>query len=270
MTSGALTRELIADTSLWRLIVRVGESRLCAMLSGPESVERSVLFHCEPLADDSVKSLENAVYDNPLLLGDFASTDVIFTTGSVFAAPASASTLLEPMAEAMLPDFSAPRRVGSERLSGTGIDLVYASDADIYNFMARTFAAARFHHALALDGGYLFHRNAAAGSSAHIYALCEDDQRLFIIAFDSAGSPAHLSVKQVRSAADCAYYILATGLPGAISVGGAPDRRNEVCEILRRMRPDATVLPLTLSEDLLHLRHMAPEAAFDMIFLTEL
>ena len=44
--------------------------------------------------------------------------------------------------------------------------------------------------------------------------------------------------------------------------------RNEITPLLRTyMDP---ILPLTISDDLLHLRRMAPEAPVDMLMLTQL
>lgn len=266
-----LTKDLIADTGLWRLILRIESQRISALLLGPESVERSVLFHSESLADDSIRSLENAIYENPLILGDFAAIDILFANSEAFLSPVSAAEIREQMADAMLPDYSSPRKIDAEEVTNT-MEVVYAVNEDAYNFVARTFAAARFHHSMAINAKYLYHRNARSGASAHLFALCEGQDELVNIAFDAAGILCNLSRPKVFTAEDCAYFILATSNNNdtPLSVGGEPALRNEVCNILRRMRPDATVLPLTLPEDLLQLRHLAPEANFDMIFLTQL
>lgn len=264
-----LARELIDDTSLWRLILRIDPRRLSALLIGPESVERPVVFHSEPLPDESVKALENAIYDNPLLLSDFAATDVIFSTSDLFLAPEGTEAIAEQMAAAMLPDYDAPRRVADEAFAGGRV--VFAVNSDLFNFASRTFAAARFHHALAINARYLRHRNDAAGMGANTYALCEAPGEMSLVAFDSRGRLSHLSRPEPLTAADCAYFTLAgPGAAAPMMVGGEPSRRNAVCDVLRAMQPDARVLPLTLPEDLLRLRRMAPDAAFDMLFITQL
>lgn len=265
-----LTKDLIADTTLWRLILRIENQRLSALLLGPESVERSVLFHSEKLTDDSAKALENAVYDNPLLLSDFAAIDIIIANSDAFVSPILATELREQMAEAMLPDYCELRHIDSQDINNT-TELIYAVNEEKYNFTTRTFASARFHHSMAIDAKYLYHRNARGGSSAHLYALCEDNGELILIGFDAASNLSVLSRPNAPTANDCAYFTLATGcLDGPISVGGKPALRNDVCSCLRTIRPDATVLPLTLPEDLLHLRRLAPEANFDMLFITQL
>lgn len=270
MTDSPLTKELIADPTLWRLILRIDRRRLSALLIGPESAERSVLFHQEELPDETVKSLENAVYDNPLLLGDFAATDVIFSTAELFLAPSGSAELIEPMADAMLPDVGAPRKILADDF-GAGI-AAYAVEADVVNFVSRTFACARFHHSLAISALYLAHRNSSASDSAHFYALCDGEAETSMVGFDAVGHLNYLNCCRPAVAADSAYYILAAGAaaPGPVSVGGAPELRNAVCDALRCARPEAKVLPLTLPEDLLHLRRLAPGATFDMLFITQL
>ncbi|MBP3535030.1 MAG: DUF3822 family protein [Muribaculaceae bacterium] len=270
MTRPALTRELIADPTLWRLILRIGGNRLSALLIGPESAERSVMSHTEELPDDTVRSLENAVYDNPLLLSEFAAVDVVFATREFFLAPESALPLTDEMAEAMLPDACVDRRIECESF-GPGA-LCYAVAADVCNFVARTFASAVFHHALAVDARYLAHRNREASDSAHLYALCEGVGEMAAAAFDGAGRLRYLNAPSPVEPSDFAYYILAAARGGVepLSVGGTPELRNAVCDVLRAADPDARVLPLTLPEDLLHLRRLAPELPFDMLFLTRL
>lgn len=271
MNRTALTRELIADPTLWRLILRVDPAGLRALLIGPESVERSVLSHSETLTDASVKALENAVYDNPLLLSDFAGVDIIFSTPGLFLAPRGTETLREEMADAMLPDSDGPRTILSEPVAATDAEVCFAADSGRLNFLTRTFATAAFHHSLAVDASYLAHRNAAGADAAHLYALCEGPGEMAVIAFGPSGRPVYLNRPQPAGAPDAAYYILAPGLRGTpMSVGGEPELRNAVCALLRRVDPTARVLPLTLDEDLLHLRRLAPDATFDMIFLTKL
>lgn len=263
MTNAALTKELIDDTSLMRLILRIGPTRLSALIVGSEGVERRVLFHSEELHDASVKSLENAVYDNPLLLGDFRTIDIIFSTPELFTAPDFTAPLRDAMAEAMLPDYEAPRLIQASPF-GDG-DVCYAVDAGIFNFTARTFACARFHHSLAVDALGL------RGLDGHegLYALCEGDGEMNIVAFAADGSTRHLNRTQPRGAMDCAYYILAAAAAGEVlTIGGDPALRGDVSETLLKVDPNVRVLPLSLPDDLLNLRRLAPEAPFDMIFLT--
>lgn len=268
-SSTPLTRDRIADTTLWRLILRIDPRRLSALLTGPESVQRPVIFHTEELADDSLKALENAIYDNQLLLSDFKRIDIIFSSPLLLTAPDGTDSLHEAMAAAMLPDYAAPRTILSESF-GAG-SVVYAPDSATVNFASRTFAAARLHHALAVNATYLTHRNRDKGLPGTTYALCEAPGEMTLVGFDAAGSLRYINRPSPREAADYAYYCLAgPGTGSSTMVGGEPELRNEVCDILRRMQPGAKILPLTLPEELLHLRRMAPGATFDMLFLTQL
>lgn len=264
-----LTKGIIGDTTLWRMVMRIDAGRLSVLFIGPESVERSVIFHSETLPDSSSKSLENAVYDNPPLLDDFAAIDIIFSTPCCCLAPTGFDELHEPMANAMLPDYSRPRRIVSDTF-GSG-EVLYAIDADLFNFVTRTFATARIRHSLAINATYLTHRNRAESMGAKTFVLCEAPGEMSVIAFNNHGNISLLNRPQPSEPADYAYFaLIGASADTPLMVGGAPALRNEVCDILRRMQPDARVLPLTLDEDLLRLRRHAPEAPFDMLFLTKL
>ena len=149
MTHSALTKELIGDTSAMRLILRIEPKRLSALIVGPESVDPTVIAHSEEIADESVRALENAIYDNPLLLGDFAAIDIIFADSDFFLLPRSAEPLLDELAEALLPDYCCQRTVMMEPLPGEAA-VGFAPDSDRLNFLSRTFACARFHHSPAI------------------------------------------------------------------------------------------------------------------------
>ncbi len=69
MTPIELTNE---NTAGMRLILRVDNRRLSALIVGSESIDPAVASVVEELPEHSVKAFENAVYENPLLLGDFA------------------------------------------------------------------------------------------------------------------------------------------------------------------------------------------------------
>lgn len=269
MTSATLTKELLDDASAHRLILRVAPRRLSALIAGPEGVERSVLFHSEELADGSVRSLENAIYDNPLLLSDFSTVDIIFSTPELFLAPEGTEELHEAMADAMLPDSDAPRRVLACPFGEEGT-VCYTVNADIHNFLTRTFACARFHHALAIDARALAALSRPDGA-ATTYALCEGEGEMAIASFGADGSMRYLNRPRPLTAADCAYYLLAaTAESEPLTIGAAdPELQGAVSETLRKVRPDARILPLALDPELLYLRRTAPQATFDIIFLTQ-
>lgn len=266
MTPSLLTKELIDDTSAWRLIVRIADDSMSALLLGPDGPERGALFHTERLEGPSVKALENAVYDNPLLLGDFEAVDVIFSTSQCFASPLAAAPLREEMAEAMLPDYDAPRTLLAEPFGPDG-ELVYAVGSEMYNFVARTFACARFHHSLAIDAAWL----GAHAEPSGLYALCDSVSEMNLVGFGPDRRLVYLNRPPTFAPADCAYYILAAAAPGAeLTIGCRTGAVEQIEETLCAVRPDARIMPLTLPDAMLRLGRQALQAPFDMLFLTQL
>lgn len=270
MINRRLTQDLIPDTSLWRLEVRIAPDSLSALLIGPMSADRSVMAHSEPLPDPTLKSLENAIYDNPLLLGDFQSVSVIISTSQLVQIPQGISApLRENIVEAMLPDSDTARRTIAAPMPDG--ELLAAVDAETLNFLLRTFPDARLTLSLSVDARWLTYYNRNRGDSARLYALCYADE-MKILKFNDCGSLVFANRFDTFSAADCAYYILATAgsTPLPVSVGGSPDLRNAVIEQLRLAAPGGEFMPLTLPDSLLTVRRQAPEICDDLIFLTEL
>lgn len=271
MIERRLTSDLIADTSLWRLYVRVSPDSLEALLLGPMSADRTVLAHVEPLADGSLKALENAIYDNPLLLGDFESVVLDLATSQWAESPAGVDdSLAERIAETMLPDCDGPRRPVRAPLPD-GASLVALVDAETLNFLNRTFPDASLTLSMSAGARWLNYYNRNRGDSAHVYGLCRAGE-LQVFAFGPDGRLRFANCFDAASASDCAYFLLAAagGSDAPMSVGGDPTLRNEVCDMLRMAAPGVTVLPLTLPDNLLSVRRQAPEITDDMLFLTEL
>lgn len=259
MIPATLTKDLIDNTSAMRLILRVAPERMDALILGPEGPEQTVLAHSVVPANDSAKALEDAIYDNPLLLGDFDSTDIILTSREFFSMPPAAAELRETMAEIMLPDYDAERTLLDDSARGAG--LCYAVEADKLNFLRRTFACARFRHSLAID--------AEALEAPGLYALCDDDASMNLVRIDGEGAMTYLNRPQTYSPADCAYYILATVQSGdEIFLSAPADINEQICSLIDRVNSSARVLPLTLDEPGVKLRDRAPGAPLDMIFLT--
>lgn len=269
MITQRLTSDLIADTSLWRLSLLIADTSLQVLLLGPESVERPVISACLPLADDSLTALENAVYEHPLLLGDFARVQIVFSTPSFALVPNELLPQAESICNLLLPDYSELRQLVAAPMS-TGV-LCALVDASRVNFLRRTFPDAQLGHQLAVAARWLHYFNRQRGYSAHLYALCLESE-VMIVAFGDSGEMVLANRFDAPTASDAAYYIhlCAADSPAPISVGGEPSLRNAVCDTLRQVRPRGRILPLTLPEHLLHLQADAPELSPILLFLTEL
>lgn len=264
MTSRRLTRDLVSDTSLWTLCVRVSADALSALVAGPVSTDLSVLSHVEPLHDRSLKALEDAIYDNSLLLGEFSRSTVVLSTSRFVQVPDGLpAPLAEKIAEAMLPDCDAPRSfVSSPMPQG---QVIAAIDAETLNFLKRTFPDAVFTLSLSVLAEAVA---SIRSDEARIYAFCYPDE-LVVFAFDASGSLVFANRFDAFSPADCAYYILAAAgdEPLPVSLGGEPDLRNGVIDCLKQAAPDIELAPLTLPDSLVAVRRQTPDISDDLIFL---
>ncbi len=266
MTRPQLTKELLDDATPMRLILRVAPRSLSALIVGPESIDPTVIAHTEELTDGSVKALENAVYDNPLLLSDFDAIDIIIATRNFFLFPPSAAELLDDMAAAMLPDISAEREIMAETIADGGPAIGYAVDADRLNFLRRTFSCARFHHSLAVAGRLL------GGFAPGFYALVNSPGDLMLLSVQADSSLRYLNAPEAFGANDCAYHILAAAENREPITLMCVDQELQasITDTITKVKPSSNILPPQLPEPLLNLRRQAPQAAFDSLFITAL
>ncbi len=258
-----LTSNLITDPSLWRLTLRVAPTSLEALLIGPMSADNSVLSLREELSNTS---LESAIYDNPLLLSDFKSVQLIVDVPSWTLSP----VVDEQVARAMLPDLAGPHELIANDCGAPKLLTLYP--ADQLHFLHRTFPDAQPIHSMAVALRWLALFNAKRGNRAHVYALLQPD-RMQLFAFGAGSEPQLVNEFAINgSAANASYFILAAAadeeLP--ISLGGDPTLRNEVSTMLRTHLPANRILPLTLPSHLLELLRQAPNLHPDLLFAQDL
>ncbi len=264
MTATRLTPDLApADLTRWRLTLKVSPSALSALILGPEGPDRAVIAHSEPLADSTLEALENAIYDNPLLLSDFEQVNILISTSQRVIIPDEVpADMDEEIVQAMLPDSDGPRRLLSAPLPGAG-RIIAAIDAETLSFLRRTFPDGQFTLAMA----------ALVDASARLRPADEpvnvaftEPGELSIISFDAEGRLTFANRFEVEGAPDCAYFILAALGPEAesLSIGGNADLRNETIEQLRLAAPDFAPTPLFLPPEVAELRRHALDIPLDL------
>lgn len=264
MTRHPLSKELLDDATAMRLILRVEPRSLSALIVGPEAIEPTVISHREELADPTVKALENAIYDNPLLLSDFETIDIICPTRQFFLFPESVAEMLDEMGAAMLPDEAAARTFLMETTGGGNPAVGYAVDADRLNFLRRTFSCARFHHSLAVAATRLQEHKPG------FYALVNAPGELMLVSVAPDATIRHLNLPEAIGANDCAYHILAAAEPGEpiTLMCVDPELQAAISDTITKVKPSLNILAPELPESLLNLRRLAPDAAFDSLFIT--
>ena len=244
MNGKSLTRELIPDPVRYRLTMSLGDRSLnvvAACVAGDEEAVTATIA----LADDSARTLEEAVYANPMLLLPFARTDVVAVTGRVHILPPD--TASDPDAvEAITSIFDDDHPVALPDTIDTRNSAVMLMSRERVNFIRRTFDRAAIHSHLAVLGRYLTRRS-RLGNSGKIFVNLRADS-LDILAYDSLGLAA-ANTFAAADDSDAAYFALAVARECGLDAGsdefiisGDRRRRAAVSETLRRFA--TAVVPL--------------------------
>lgn len=267
MTATRLTPDLApADLTAWHLILKVTPDALSALILGPQGPDRAVMAHSESLADATLETLENVIYDNPLILSDFGKVDVLVATSQRVMIPSSLPEAMdEEIVESMLPDSEGPRRLISEPVAGGDYRVVAALEAETLGFLRRTFPDATIHLSLAVLIEAVSNMR-PAGEAVNV--AFTDSEELSVISFDSDGRLTFANRFGVDGAPDCAYFILAAlgSEAESLSIGGDADLRHETIEQLRLAAPELAPQPLFLSPRIAELRCRADYIPLDLFY----
>ncbi len=137
-------------------------------------------------ASSQTKTLEEAVYASPALLGDFASVDVVADTDRFVIVPAAIADDPEATAEVARlswPDADTDNLVIDS--CGTAA-LVSIFDRQLTSFVGRTFIRASLHHRLAMLV-HFFMSQSAPVNRVKIYARFAGQKRLDIVVLSTSG-----------------------------------------------------------------------------------
>ena len=267
-----LHRDLIADTLLWHVNICIADEAIHVLFTGPESVEQSVMFHTidlKPGLASHLAAVEEAVYDNQLLLADFASVRVMVDTSNFVLVPSALTPLASEIVDSMIPDLEdSATTLLSAMTADTSQLLAMAISSDLYNFINRTWANPLIDHPLAVTARYL-QLIPTHGAGSALYGVLSSG-RMMAVRYRRDGELDFANRFAISAAADAAYYLLSLS-PNVetLVVGGESDLRNDASALLRP-RLEAPVLPITLSPELLQLRRMAPTAPLYLLFSTRL
>lgn len=244
MNGKPLTRELISDPGRYRLLLSLGDKSLHVVANCIAGDEESVADTIA-LADNSARTLEEAVYANPMLLLPFARTDVVVVSGRVH--------ILTPDAADSADAVDALTEIFDDDHPETFVDQIDSHNSALLlmprervNFVRRTFDRPTLHSHLAVLGRYLTRRS-RLGNSGKVFVNLRADS-LDILAFNSLGLAAANTIA-VADDNDAAYYALAVAREVGLDIAsdefiisGDRRRRASVAEILRRFA--STVVPL--------------------------
>jgi hypothetical protein len=141
MNNSPLQASLVPHPQLSRLALRVCNNAIdVVVISGVE--DNSLIWHridLDAAAETPLKALEDAVYQNPLLLADFSAIDVLIDTPRRLVVPAHAAAAdsIEKMFAELYPDEQ--YEIITTPIDSNGTTIAIADDVERINFIRRTF-----------------------------------------------------------------------------------------------------------------------------------
>ncbi|MCM1402142.1 MAG: DUF3822 family protein [Bacteroides sp.] len=209
MIQEKLEKELISQPELWRLALMPGAQSLEIALYPPVAREEIMWRNLEYSTNqaEQLKALEEAVYDNSLLLSDFRRVDCILDVPERIIVPAEVTTEdAEKLLIAQNPAMTNNREIMQFPL-GEQEKLVLAPEADFIAFLKRTFYNVKFHSRQAILINY-FSEHLKEFNDRCAVVLVRNKQ-LTLIAFEKEKLMAANDFK-FETNTDAAYYVLAS------------------------------------------------------------
>lgn len=239
---------MVTDTGLWRLVVDLSGHRLQAWLRRTDDAAEPMhlLADTRWTDDDTLTNIENAVYDNPVVLDDFEA-DVIVTTPRFVCLPAALGADEELCRKAYSLVFGETAAQDIMTDCGEEYTFVYMLVPGLRSFLTRTLAGSRICCRASRLAEYW---GAHAGDGRHLFADYREgtlDMALF------ADGRLQLAARRDCERPDDAAYFLLNALTlngespadAAISLSGEEEPAAALAEAARRFvrSIDQTELP---------------------------
>lgn len=237
-----LGKELITDPRKYRAFLSV-DDRGCGFLAVPDSAGLPVAGGAAPFPSgmDRVAGLEEAVYANPLLLGDFAGFTALVRGGRFMLVPGFVTddALAADLFRAQYPadTFLPPCELLVDDWPGLGARLVYEADSDELAFLRRTFGNPATRHPLTALALYFAGRRGPGAGSRTLLSVGEGLADLVVLGPDGVLCA---NSYPVSGPMDAAYYALAVrqslSLPprDELMLAGTARTRAALAPVLRR------------------------------------
>lgn len=266
-----LSKDLIQDPQLWKLALRVEKTALQVLLysviEDNSLIYRKIEF--DKASTSQLKSLETVVYENPLLLSDFARIDCVVETEVFTIVPPEITSLdaREKIMITMFPDFDG--EIVPCEISEQEATILMGVENDIIAFLRRTFNNPRLHHHLSPLCRYFFHKS-KHGNSTKMYA-CLHSGKVDVIAVAGDGLR-FANTFEYRNPMDAVYYIMACrqtlGMDNAndeMFLSGSPSAREVIADTLRKYI--SYVMPVIFPSAMFKAGKEAMKAPFDLVVL---
>ncbi len=271
MNQGVLDKELIKNPQLWRMGLRINDDVLHVVLYC--IVENNSLIHREiPLdkaAPSPLKALEDAIYENQLLLSDFHRVDCVVETDNFVIVPSEITSVdvREKIMATSFPEFAG--EIIANDLTGQSATILMGLTEEFIGFLRRTFNNPKIYHHLYPLCRY-FHNKSRLGNTGKMYAYMRGDH-MDVMAFGKE-SLLLANTFSYRDPMDAVYYILSCrkmlnldANSDEMFLAGDNATREAITPILRKYLE--YVLPVIFPSSMFKAGKDAMNAPFDLIVL---
>ncbi len=275
MNNDRLDKDLIADPSLWDLAVRIEADSLKVVLhctaEDDSLITRTIPL--DPAAASHVKAVEDALYDNPLLLDDFRSVTWVSDSDKQVVVPAAIDTaeMREKIFRHSFPEFDG--HIFEDTAASDNAITVAGIDRALYHFLQRSYYNLRLTHILAPLAR--FSLDPASGYQGHNRSMLAHfrDGKIDLVAVGGDRRLLLANTFSYTDTMDAVYYIMASfrqlgfdPLADPIAFCGEADSKEKAVATLRQYI--ASVAPVILPSALLRTGKDAIKAPFDLITLS--
>ncbi len=265
-----LDKDLIPNPADWRLIMRIDRDELHVMAFSPREYD-SLIYRVLPLdrsATSQLKAIENAVYDNPMLLSDFGRIDCLISTPRFILTPDDGTPTDDAFA---LMRKMFPSDIHCD-LAAHGMGGMYMQvEEDVVRFLRRTFANLNISHPLVpLIKYFTLSTMAGSGNGRNMYVSFHAD-RADVVA-TCRGQLLMANTFHFTRELDIVYYILACRQQLGFNAendpllitGNVPAREEAAAMLRRHIRH---VMPVIFPSTMFRCGKDAMTAPFDLIAL---
>ncbi len=263
----------IQNPEFWTLILRLDEVALTFVLYN-DKIENSLIsrqLQLDKNSGDYLKSLENCVYDNPVLLQDYKSVAVEICSPHFVVVPSDNAD--EESARNML-DYMYPNDKGDMHvcgLTGDDVSIAFKIDKGVISFLQRTFNMPLIVHQLVPLCRYSYKKSEKSGISRMYVHLRDDRMEMCIF---KKGNLTIANTFRFQAIEDAAYFMLnawqSYGLDimsDEMQLSGDKALREQLNPILRKYV--TYVMPIIFPASAMRIGQDAIKAPFDLILLSQ-
>ena len=253
-----------------RLIIKISDKSISYVLQGDSCFVGNTIDINTDGGALSCKAVEDALYGTPLPGNDFKSVSVIIESPHFLVVPGEVAESCEngKLLEASFGKLESEKTtIECESVPAADAAVVWCMDADIHNFMLRTFYNATFTHAMT---PVIMHgmKRALLANTPRMLIVADSDMLKVVVANSNKLCAANMYC--CTSIDNAVYYLMALWeeckldqLTAEVLVAGTWDKRAQLEQTLREYIK--IVLPELYSPALLKISRDTQQYPFDMM-----